>query len=555
MIHEPRLPNVRLGKTSRREFLRWSGGLVVGSALTGVMSAADSVTSPGEPARAWFGPPVWPPLEKVEAVLRDWAKKHPRLMRLDDIGRSVQGRTLYAIRLTDSNRDEGDKEHALVTALHSGLERSGSNTVLSIIEWLLSGESAANEILRRQVVVCLPIPDPDRYVAGTVSPVYGAWTLDGPRDPDRSPEAMAVKKMMDLYQPEVHADIHGTNLEFARYVMIENSGASYSNLALRPYHREIIRQMDEAALAEGYPSDLTESDAERLYWGPGLEPMKSKLWVGRPNVYAAIYCYYHYHTLVSASEVAWERSGVLRHRRLLEIGNETWPGEHYAGYPTRVVMANTHSMVTAYGQTASARRRSRVELWNKLHQMTFGILDPVVEGKMMCVCATSSAATGKWLKDRSLKGMISGLRSHSGMNAEAIAQFSEGWPAGQNSPEPFLALQTGASDTKGTPAGKTSPVKQDDGPIQNGLCLRIRLPYRKARLIDLRVNGYPVSPSETDGFATWTARGCAYCQINVAPSRLRTHDLFVVTCQYDPCEKRGHWDTWRSLPDRLEPRK
>ncbi len=508
------------------------------------MSAADNVISSDEQARAWFGSPVWPPWEKVEAVLRDWAKKHPHLMRLDDIGRSAQGRTLYAIRLTDSKRNDENKEHALVTALHAGLERSGSNTVLSIIEWLLSGESRAREILRRQVVICLPIPDPDRYVAGKVSPVYSAWSLDGPRDPDRSPEAMAVKRVMDQYQPEVHADIHGTNLEFARYIMFENSGSSYSNLALRPYHREIIRQMDEAALAEGYPSDFAESDAERLYWGPGLEPMKSKLWVGRPNVYAAIYGYSHYHTLVSASEVGWERSGVLRHRRLLEIGNETWPGEHDPGYPTRVILANTHSMVTAYGQTAAARRRSRVELWNKLHQMTFGILDPVVEGKIMCVCATSQAAAGKWFKDRSLKGIINNLRGHSGVNAEAIARFSEGWPAGQNNPEPFLALQTGASDTKGTPA----PAKQDDEPIQNGLCLRIRLPYRKARLMDLRVNGHPVSPSETDGFVTWTARGCTYCQINVAPSQLRSHDLFVVTCQYDPCEKRGHWNTWRTLP-------
>ena len=61
--------------------------------------------------------------------------------------------------------------------------------------------------------------------------------------------------------------------------------------------------------------------------------MQSKLWLGRPNVYAAIYCYHHYHTLVSASEVGWERSGLLRHRRLLEIGNETWPGEYYRGYP------------------------------------------------------------------------------------------------------------------------------------------------------------------------------------------------------------------------------
>jgi hypothetical protein len=302
------------GRPSRREFLDWSGKLAVGSALVditapGSESAENTTSTPGQArSRECFGPPVWPPFDKVEAVLKHWSHKHPDLMQLEKPGRSPQGRALYVIRLTDPKSDDADKEHSLVTALHSGLERSGSNTVLAIIEWLLSQEPAAREILRRQVVVCLPIPDPDRYVAGTVSPVYGAWTVDGPRDPEHSPEAMVVKKAMDQHQPEVHADIHGTNLAFARYIMFESSGASYSNLALRPYHRDVMRQMDEAALAEGYPSDTLEADGERLFWGPGVEHMQSKLWLGRPNVYAAIYCYHHYHTLVSASEVCWERS-------------------------------------------------------------------------------------------------------------------------------------------------------------------------------------------------------------------------------------------------------
>ena len=81
-------------------------------------------------------------------------------MRLETLGRSAQGRALYAIRLTDPQTNDADKEHALITALHSGLERSGSNTVLSIIEWLLSDEPVAREILRRQVVVACRSPTP-----------------------------------------------------------------------------------------------------------------------------------------------------------------------------------------------------------------------------------------------------------------------------------------------------------------------------------------------------------------------------------------------------------
>jgi hypothetical protein len=536
MTHEANHP-------TRREFLKQGGTLVAGAALTGLATQA----SAAEPS--WGGPPVWPPYDKVEAVLQHWSRTYPDRVRLDVMGRSAQGRPLYAVRLTDAKIDDADKQHALVTALHSGLERSGSNTVLSLIEWLLSDDPGAREILRRQVVVGLPIPDPDRYTEGKVSPCYNAWTLDGPRNPERTPEAVAVQRVMDQYQPEVHADIHGVSLDFGSYIMFENSGSSYSNLALRPYHADIIRQMNEAALAEGYGSDLAESDAERLYWGPNLDPIRSKLWVGRPNVYAATYCYAHYHTITCASEVGWERSGVLRHRRLLEIGNETWPSEHVAGYPTRIVMSNTHAMIAAYGPTAAAQRKSRVELWNKLGQLTLGILDPVVDGRLMCVCATSPAAARKWLAGKSLQAVVDGLAGNPQCDAAAIARFTAGWPAGQNAPQPYLALQSGSVDQGTSPMGKPGSVTTETHatPIVNGLGLRLRLPYPRARITDLRLNGHPLKASPTDGYVQWSARGCTFLEIGLSPSRLQANDLWLVTCQYDPQEKRDHWDTWRRL--------
>jgi hypothetical protein len=546
MGRDRHLAQTQAQTVSRRQLLRRGGAL----ALSAGLAAFGRPASAAEQAPPAGGPPVWPPFDKVEAVLKHWARQHADRMRLETLGHSPQGRALYAIRLTDPTTDDAHKEHALVTALHAGLERSGSNTVLSILEWLLSDESVAREVLRRQVVVGMPIPDPDRYEAGKVSPVYNQWTLDGPRDAERAVESMAVKRMMDQYQPEVHADIHGTNLDFARYIMFENSGASYSNLALRPYHRDIIRQMDEAALAEGYGSDTAEDDGERVFWGPELEAMKSKTWLGRPRVYAATYCYYRYHTLVSASEVGWERSGVLRHRRLLQIGNETWPGEYAPGYPTRVVMSNTHAMLTAYGTTAAARRASRVELWNKLPQLTLGLVDPVVEGQTLCVCATSPAAVRRWLSGRTLAAVVDGWKSHPRIHAAPIAQFTAGWPAGQNAPTAYVGLQSGSIDQGTSPIGRpgasaSTPVAA--GPVENGLCLRLRLPYSKARIEELRVNGQPVARSESDGFVDWSARGCRYVQINLPPTRLKTDDLFVVTCRYDPGEKRGHWDTWRRV--------
>jgi len=492
----------------------------------------------------WAGPPVWPPYEKLVAVLEKWGSEHEDIMTLEKLGDSKEGRPVYAILLTDPEAEDDNKEHAFVTAFHSGIERSATTTVMAIIEWFLSGDATAREILQRQVVVCLPVPDPDRYVKGEFSPIYGAWTLDGPSDPKNLPEAVFVQRLMDRFQPELHADIHGTNLEFERYIMFESSGTSYSNNALRPYHRDIIRQMDEAALEEGYPSDTGECDAERIFFGPGLANMQSRCWIGQPRFYGATYAYYHFHTLISASEVGWERSGVLRHRRLLQIGNERWPGEYYPGYPTRIILGNTHARITAYGRTAAERRRSRVELWNRQGEFTFGTLDPAVEGKAMCVLATTAAADKAYFPNPVLKTLLERVQKHPHLDSEAIARFATGWPAGQNHPEPWLALQRRKAESE--IKKKTSQNGTHDNnpptPIQHGLCLRLRLPYQKAQISDLRLNGRVVPPSETDGFLTWVARGCTYIQINIPPERLSKEDLFVMTCKYDPGEKRSRWD-------------
>ena len=501
----------------------------------------------------WYGPPVWPPYDKLEALLKFWAAEHPEVMVLEQLGRSVEGRPVYAVTLTDPQADDDRKEHALVTALHTGLERSGATTVMAIIEWLVSGDPTAREILRHQVVVCLPISDPDRYQSREFSPLYGNWNTKGHLQAAKIPEATFVQRVIDRLQPELHADIHGTTLDFERYIMFESSATSYSNTALRPYHRDIIRQMDEAALTEGFPSDTAESDAERIFYGKGLAHIQDRCWIGQPRFYGAMYAYYHFHSLIAASEVAWERSGLLRHRRLLEIGNERWPGEYYHGYPTRVIMGNTHARITAYGLSAAQRRRSRVELWNRFGEFTFGTVDPTVEGKAMCVLATSAGAEKDFLADPAIEVVVERLRQHPRMNSEAIAQFAAGWPAGQNNPRAWLALQRRKADAKAVKQdSKETAEKNGRGrPIEHGICLRLRLAYDKAAISDLRLNGRPLASSQTDGFVTWIARGCTFIEVNLPPKRLLEDDLFVVTCDYDPGEKRGRWDSWKRVGDRV----
>ena len=207
----------------------------------------------------------------------------------------------------------------------------------------------------------------------------------------------------------------------------------------------------------------------------------------------------------------------MRHRRLLEIGNEVWPGEYYAGYPTRVIAGTEFHRVVAYGSTAAARRRSRVELWNKLEQIRIGFANPQTEGLVVCVVTTSSAAAQR-LGDARLKDLTESVAGFPGVDVEAVrrvlAQHPDG--SGQWGPQAHIYMEGG-----GGPPAANGPHT----PIENGLAVRLRVPYPQAQLKDLRLNGHTLLDSDTDGYAQWSGEGFTHLQVNIPPAVARARSF------------------------------
>ena len=194
----------------RRNFLRAS----LASPLLSSMASLSPAAADPAPASQ-----LWPSFEKIQARLENWAQTHRDILRLEVLGQTAHGRALYALHLNDPTAPEQDKEHVLITTQHSGIERSGTTSVLLLLEWLLSGDPGAREILRRQNMIAMPVVNPDGYVAGSHAnsmgqDPYTAWSFEGPKDPAKTPEAVAVQTMMDRHQPELHADLHGIDLAF-----------------------------------------------------------------------------------------------------------------------------------------------------------------------------------------------------------------------------------------------------------------------------------------------------------------------------------------------------
>jgi len=485
-------------------------------------------------------PRKWPSFEEIGDLLTEWDRTQGDRLSFSVEGYSPQQRPVYMVTLTDPSAAAEEKEHTVLSAVHTGGERSAAGVLFGVMHWLLSDDPKAREVLRRQVVVCLPVVQPDGYVQGRLGAqlprhdlVYSGWDMSGVTDPDNAPEASALQAVIDRYQPDVYADVHGISLDFDGQLMLESSACSPSMVTSRPYHQQIARMMDQAALKEGFPSDFQEDDRELLYWGPAVDSLGAKLWPGRGKWSPGLYAYANYHTLQVLMEITWQRSGVLRFQRLLRIGNERWEGEHYPGYPNRVVGgARTYEVIAAYGQTARQRRASRVELWGKHGQLGTAPIDPQMAGKTVAVFTTAPEACRQWLEGmEAADAFAAHLEAHSEIDAAFVQNFLRGWPGGQNRPEPYFSL-------------RHAPQGDSSEPIENGIAFRLRIPFPKARIRDLRLNGRPLPQSAEDGYITWKARGFTFIQVNVPPPKANAQTLFVVTCEYDPGEYRPQWEKW-----------
>ena len=507
------------------------------------------------PGRAADVTAAYPPMHRLtqaeyEGTLRFWRQQHPQWVTLESRGLSGRSLPVWLMKVTDATVPDADKQICLVTALHSGPERSGTTGTLALLEWLLGDDPDAATTRRRQIVLVMPVVNPlalfhtDRFRnEHKVDPYTGTgaarkiWDVKSLTliKPEEAPELAAVVSVIDQYQPDVHVDLHGTGLQeyapdqlgarrmYHGQIMTEITGSAYSNYALRPWDWRVTEAMIAAGREAGFPSDRFEADAQRVFGGPDFAPLAKKTWSGSAMFYTAHYGYAKYHTMISTLEVAWEQSAVARTRGLLRIGNGTWLDERVEGYPVNRVKSFVGHFVTAYGATAAERRRSRVELWNRQTDFAVGFLYPQTVGRASFVCATTAAAK-RAIAPADLPGLRRNLREQFGAAAANLECYLDAGPEiklGLDTPSPALLL---AKD-------------EDAGPLQHGIGFRLRLPDANARQLYVELNGERLAPSPIDGYESWSADGFTQLQVNVPPDRARRTGLFFVNSRYETAQK------------------
>jgi len=304
---------------------------------------------------------VYPVSADVEAHIRRVRDAHPDLVKVRRAGRSVEGRAIHAVTVTDPAVPAADKQHALIVGGQHGNEESGRMVALATIDWLVSRAAAATR--RRQKVVVMPNVNPDGAeidLHGNVNGVHP--NLDHALSGAKTPEGKALEAVGDPLQPEVYIDLHacggmGCGVDMTLWPITKNNTED----------EHLLHQVASEMVSAGEKAGIPQTAHPLSWWG--LEDIDA------PS--STVYFYRNYKAMVLLTENTESnpysypaadraRAGLAKVRAVLAWGNRRHPKLPCPGYPGMLVGGLFHLGIVAVGRTAAARRRGRVAIWRNI---------------------------------------------------------------------------------------------------------------------------------------------------------------------------------------------
>lgn len=103
--------------------------------------------------------------ETIEKQLQSLAQKYPERIKLQSVGKSAGGRSLYFVQIAGSGKVTADKRPALfVGANIAGFHHAGSEAAMHLINTLAnSNEKKVEELLSKRTIYVAPILNPDAH--------------------------------------------------------------------------------------------------------------------------------------------------------------------------------------------------------------------------------------------------------------------------------------------------------------------------------------------------------------------------------------------------------
>lgn len=130
-----------------------------------VALAAAPPAAAAEPAREPAGYEAYHTYAELTAELEDLARAHPDIVSMFSIGKSYEGRLIWAVKISDNVELDEDEPEVLLDGMFHARERISNEMALYAIHLLVDGYTSGNQRIRRIVnsreIFVIPMMNPD----------------------------------------------------------------------------------------------------------------------------------------------------------------------------------------------------------------------------------------------------------------------------------------------------------------------------------------------------------------------------------------------------------
>ena len=162
----------------------------------------------------------YPSFSKITKKLKSLAKKYPNIAKLDSVGKSVQGRDLWVLKISDNVEvDEVEPEFKYISSMH-GDEITGRELLTFLAEDMLKAygtDPKITELINNTEIYIMPSMNPDgskrRRRANAngydLNRNFPHWDAAVNSTNKRQPETVAVMNFQAQRQFSLSANFHG----------------------------------------------------------------------------------------------------------------------------------------------------------------------------------------------------------------------------------------------------------------------------------------------------------------------------------------------------------
>jgi hypothetical protein len=292
---------------------------------------------------------VSPTYDEVMADAQSIARSSSGLAKIEDVGKSEEGRGIPLLTLTDPAVPDRDKVVAFFTGGTHGSEEAGRAITLGLARWLLEPQNRSH--LQKQVILIIPCVNPD----GAIRNIYhnardvNVYKSNPLWEQPLTAEGRTVWEVARQWLPDAYVDCHGlAGGAMGDSEYIHHGYGPDFNIACAVH---VTSEMNHAACLAGYPQRVPHFMVIR---DEGKDSLPSKFAWELHSFSLTVETTENYYPIEETI-----RSGLARLSKLIEIGERVHFFQPYPNYPCDVITGNEMGALMPYGPDYAARRKNR----------------------------------------------------------------------------------------------------------------------------------------------------------------------------------------------------